>query len=266
MQVLLLKGIDHKYAAAFDKRRSDVDPSVTVHFADALSFDYVNTSDLERVLDGLGDQFSGIILTSPRSAAAIANIFAKCDDQQRYDNLLQRLRSVQVFSVGAATSEPLRPFGIQCLGEQCGSADHLAAFLHSPGILPVNCGSKPIVFLCGEKRRDVLPASFQERNLPLHELIVYSTSVVDHIILPSQLETTPPDWIVFFSPSGIKAVTMLPWSWSRIRKAAIGKTTASALAEYADEVCDETWRADAIAEKPTPEALVDAIFLKMRLH
>jgi uroporphyrinogen-III synthase len=62
-----------------------------------------------------------------------------------------------------------------------------------------------------------------------------------------------PDWVVFFSPSGVKAAQNARGiEWDRVRKAAIGPTTAEALAEAG-------WTAAAVARAPEPVALAGAL-------
>ncbi|CAI5726581.1 unnamed protein product [Peronospora destructor] len=254
--VLLLKAADEMYKAAF----KPIDESahsrrgMEIHFADVLTFEYVNTVQLLDVLTHL-DTYSGILLTSPRSAIAVVNVVKGLDIEMRED-VLEKLRSVSVFSVGTATSRELLPLGVVCKGDDAGSADMLSEYLHKDGNLPVDCKDKPMMFLCGDKRRDVLPDSFQSRGLPLEELVVYQTCPVQNVEFPLKV----PDWIVFFSPSGLNAVKDLHLPWESIRKAAIGKTSAAALHEHAVTTGQTFWEADVIAPKPKPESLADAIF------
>ncbi|KAI9914618.1 hypothetical protein PsorP6_008518 [Peronosclerospora sorghi] len=169
-----------------------------------------------------------------------------------------------VFSVGAATSRELLHLGVICKGDDAGSADMLSEYLHHNGGLPADCKEKPMMFLCGDKRRDVLPDSFRSRGLPLEELVVYQTCAQQNIAIPDECRV--PDWVVFFSPSGLEAVKHLPLPWEYIRKAAIGKTTATALHEHAVGTEKPFWEADVTAPKPTPESLADAIFAFQAEH
>ena len=225
MSVLLLKAPDDKYRRALERRAgsSPSHQSVNVHFAEVLTFEYVNTPQLVDVLTHV-ERYSGLLVTSPRSALAVTTAVNGLDaEHQRL--VLTALQSVSVFSVGAATSRELLSLGVVCKGDAAGSADALAASLHRDGGLPATCTEKPMVFLCGNKRRDVLPDSFRSRGLPLEELIVYETCAVANVALP--VECQVPQWIVFFSPSGVDVVKHLPLPWQSIRKAAIGTPNAS---------------------------------------
>ncbi|CAI5725634.1 unnamed protein product [Hyaloperonospora brassicae] len=258
MSVLLLKAPDDKYRRALERRAgsSPSHQSVRVYFTEVLTFAYVNTPQLVDVLTHV-ERYSGLLVTSPRSALAVATAVNGLDaEHQRL--VLTALQSVPVFSVGAATSRALLPLGVVCKGDAAGSADALAASLHRDGGLPATCTERPMVFLCGDKRRNVLPDSFRSRGLPLEELIVYETCAVSNVALP--VECQVPQWIVFFSPSGVDvAKDRLPLPWQSIRKAAIGTTTAAALHEHAVATGQPCWEADVTALKPTPEALASAI-------
>ncbi|KAI9914703.1 hypothetical protein PsorP6_007080 [Peronosclerospora sorghi] len=142
----------------------------------------------------------------------------------------------------------------------------LSEYLHHNGGLPVDCKEKPMIFLCGDKRRDVLPDSFLSRGLLLEELVVYQTCALQNIAIPDECRV--PDWVVFFSPSGLEAVKHLPLPWESIRNAAIGRhsTFANALHEHAVDKEKPFWEADVTAPKPTPESLADAIFAFQAEH
>lgn len=219
--VLLLKAADERYRAALEvlPTSSEQRRALSAHFADVLTFRYVNTEHLKEGLLHLS-RFSGLLLTSPRSAIAVTRTVEALDADEEEDVLL-KLRALPVFSVGAATSRELVPLDIKCLGGDSGSAEALAEYLHSTeGALPPDCKSKPMLFLCGEKRREVLPDSFRARGLLLKELIVYETCAVDKLAVPEDCGT--PAWVVFFSPSGLKAVKDIELPWQTIKKAAIG--------------------------------------------
>ncbi|DAZ97060.1 TPA: hypothetical protein N0F65_001244 [Lagenidium giganteum] len=262
MDVLLLKTADAKYAAAFQQHaQSMAIGSVSTHFSEVLAFEYLNVEELALVLLQLQSTYSGIIVTSPRASTAIVQVLEAQTDDRTRQTMLANLRAVHVFSVGAATSRDLAELGISCRGEDAGSADKLAELLAQDGVLPTDCASKrkPMVFLCGEKHRDALPASFHDRNLPLCELTVYKSRTTDKLVLPDSLGHRMPRWVAFFSPSGIAAARNLDIPWEDVRKAAIGKTTAAALTAWAEECNQAHWNADVVAPKPTAEALAESI-------
>ena len=123
--VVLLKAADETYKAAFKPMHASThsQQEMEVHFADVLTFEYCNSVQLFNVLTHL-DRYCGILLTSPRSAIAVVNVVNELDVAlQQY--VLEKLRSVSVFSVGTATSRELLPLGVVCKGDDTGSADML---------------------------------------------------------------------------------------------------------------------------------------------
>ncbi|KAI9909319.1 hypothetical protein PsorP6_014971 [Peronosclerospora sorghi] len=166
-----------------------------------------------------------------------------------------------VFSVGAATSRELLPLGVICKCDDAGSADMLSEYLHHNGGFPADCKEKPMMFSVVTSAVMFSQTVF-DRELPLEELVVYQTCALQNIAIPDECRV--PDWVVFFSPSGLEALKHLPLPWESIRKAAI--TTATALHEHAVATEKPFWQADVTAHKPTPESLADAIFAFQAEH
>lgn len=84
----------------------------------------------------------------------------------------------------------------------------------------------PLVFFCGDKRRDELPDLLRQHNITVEELIVYETTVT-----PGQTEQEY-DGVLFLSPSAVESffsVNSLP---PHTICFSIGPTTARALREY----------------------------------
>ncbi|KAI9918263.1 hypothetical protein PsorP6_012056 [Peronosclerospora sorghi] len=128
---------------------SSSDQSHKIDFTEALTFEYLNEAHLLDVLTHL-ERYSGILVTSPRSAIAVSNAVNKLELELK--------------------QQPRREsycLGVICKGEDAGSADMLSEYLHHNGVLPADCKEKPMMFLCGDKRRDVLPDSFRSRGIPL---------------------------------------------------------------------------------------------------
>jgi uroporphyrinogen-III synthase len=253
--IVVLKSADEKYTKAMETRFH----SFHVHFVGVLTFEFFNEDLLKDVLRHLKSKYSSLLVTSPRASQAIVKVLEKLEDKEE---IIKSLQDFPIFSVGKASSKDLNDIGIQCLGEECGSADALVEYFTQEGTLPIESSTMPVVFLCGDKRRDVLPCFFESKGLPFEELKVYRSCQVEKFELPSSLGGSIPEWIVFFSPSGLHAVknTSSKLPWHLIKKASIGKTTAAALQNYADSIQDASWKSDVIASKPTAEALTDSIF------
>ena len=202
-----------------------------------LRFEFIERDTLAETM-GRADAFAGLILTSPRAADALHGLD------------LADWRAKPTFVVGPATAEAARSLGLRTEGEEAGQAEELAERIAA------RLFEVPLLFLCGDRRRDVLPDRLRAAGLAVEERVVYRT----HIDASALRETAGglPEWVVFFSPSGVDAVReVVASSWNRARKAAIGSTTADALraAGFAPA---------AVAAAPTPEALAAALSLAHR--
>lgn len=199
-----------------------------------LTFDFVNREGLRNAL-AKPEAYGGLLVTSPRAVEALKQVFSSV---ARPDEWLEK----STYVVGPGTAAGMRTMGFRPEGEETGSAVTLAPVIANQ--------KKPILFLCGNRSRAVLPEWMAKAGIPYESLRVYETR------LRRDLDFTQvdrPDWIVFFSPSGFEAAQNAPGiDWPRVRKAAIGLTTAQALEEAG-------WPPKAVAEQPTPECLAQAI-------
>ena len=178
------------------------------------------------------ERYGGLLVTSPRTAEALERVGVPAAWQQR-----------RVFAVGPRTAEALRQLGLRPEGAETGSADVLARYLLAQP------PAAPLLFLAGDRRRDTLPEALRAAGLAFDEVTVYRT-LPDADLGPFIAE--PPGWLVFFSPSGVEAVDEGGLALARFRLAAIGATTAAALAERGLPVA-------AVAASPTPAALAAAL-------
>ncbi|MEP0546083.1 MAG: uroporphyrinogen-III synthase [Rhodothermales bacterium] len=179
------------------------------------------------------DAFAGLILTSPRAADALRGLD------------LSAWQSKTTFVVGPATAEAARALGLRPEGEEAGQADDLADRIAARRF------EAPLLFLCGDRRRDALPDRLRATGIAVEERVVYRT-LLDASAL-REPTGRPPDWVVFFSPSGVEAAQeVVAASWNRARKAAIGPTTADALRAVG-------FAPATVADAPAPEALAAAL-------
>jgi uroporphyrinogen-III synthase len=181
------------------------------------------------------DQYGGLIATSPRALEAVAEVFEEDDEVQA------KWTMARTYVVGPRTAEKARTLGLHPNGEEAGNAEELVAAIEADG------PSKPLLFLCGDKRRDVLPDGLFDAGVKYNELEVYSSSTRGNLSLPDDAT-----WLAFFSPSGLQAVESSGIDPTPYRLAAIGDTTARALE-------DAGYPVSAIADEPSPESLADAI-------
>ncbi len=233
-RILLLRQPDEPdpYVAAFEAA------GFRARCVPVLRFEFVNGAALRERLARPAD-FGGLVLTSPRAAEAM----------ERAGPLPAGWGDKPAFVVGPATAAAARTVGLRPEGDGAGEGEALAA--HIAEAVIAGPFSPPLLFLCGDRRRDALPDRLCAAAVPVEELVVYRT-----IPEPAALEglaASPPAWVAFFSPSGVEAALAASgFPWERIARAAIGPTTAAALR-------DAGHPAAAVAAEPTPAALVSAI-------
>jgi uroporphyrinogen-III synthase len=148
------------------------------------------------------------------------------------------------YVVGPRTAGLLDGSGMQLRGAECGSASSLAQ-----KIITEN-PSTPLLYLHGNLSRETLPRELEAAGIQVVGREVYRTTLRPELNLAG---LPAPDWVVFFSPSGVQTVRPAwPRGWSQTRLAAIGPVTAEAIQR-------EGWRAAAVAIRPAEDALLAAI-------
>jgi uroporphyrinogen-III synthase len=194
---------------------------------------------LDRALEERG-RYGSLALTSPRAAAAVAD----------------RIRALgiswedgphpRVWTVGSATAHAL---GESIAAVQRGlpesfTAEGLARAMlaeHAPG---------PVLFPCGERRRDELPAVLRDGGLEVHEVVCYRTLLAS----PAEAMTAMvgATMVAVASPTvvGLLLDTASPFVLPAL--VAIGPTTAAAARAGG-------WHPAAVADAPSTAALATAI-------
>lgn len=200
-----------------------------------------------------------------------------------------------MYSVGPATTRALRAIQqdppLQIFGEHTGNGDALAQFIlgHYGEWYQDRDTKPPLLFMVGEQRRDIIPKTLMDQNLPSHkridvtEVVVYGTGVMESFatdfkaILQETSDRTT-RWVVVFSPTGcdsmLRGLGILEGETGAIKTdrssgttthiATIGPTTRKHLKTFGYEP-------DVCAEKPSPEGVLEAIESyhqnqKMRSH
>ncbi|KAF2028756.1 tetrapyrrole biosynthesis, uroporphyrinogen III synthase [Setomelanomma holmii] len=226
--------------------------------------------------------YGALIFTSQRAVEAFAEIVEdiRREGSQVIDDLLPE--SLPLYVVGPATARGLRSLNLSCpiLGEHTGNGEALAGFMlkHYNSIYP-GAGKSSILFLVGDKRRDIIPKTMQavdlgaERVCKVDEVVIYETgemhSFQDNfsaIWRKNSDAKCEHQWIVVFSPTGCRAMleslnlldaktgqatTTSPRE--RIFIATIGPTTRDYLQDefgFSPDVC---------ADRPSPEGIADGI-------
>ncbi len=202
-----------------------------------LTFEYTGQDVLYNLLKH-PDRYAGLIFTSPRAVEAFSRAFPETGiGKTGWENKT-------LFTVGPRTAAAIRSLGYEPEGEHTGSAEQLAAYIlkrHTGGTL---------LFLCGDRRRDVLPSLLREAGIRTKEVVAYRTRLRTLHVWPGDKK---PDWVVFFSPSCLEAMLKSPeTSLEDISIAAIGSVTAKAVRNHG-------FRVRATAHEPTPGALALAL-------
>ena len=89
-------------------------------------------------------------------------------------------------------------------------------------------GVKEIVFFCGNRRRDELPALLSDAGIKVHEVVVYETTEIPAAI------TDEVCGILFFSPSAVQSFFSANQPKKDVVCFAVGTTTAAALQDCTD--------------------------------
>ncbi|KAF2687889.1 tetrapyrrole biosynthesis, uroporphyrinogen III synthase [Lentithecium fluviatile CBS 122367] len=171
---------------------------------------------------GAGPMYGALIFTSQRAVEAFTGIIEaiRRDGAPSLESCLPE--SVPLYVVGPATARGLRALKLpnDILGEETGNGDSLSSFIleHYNGVHQ-GAGKPRILFLVGEKRRDIIPNTLQSEALPLerrsevHELVIYETGEMQSFQAAfSALSQTNAEvgnrrqWVVVFSPQGCRAM------------------------------------------------------------
>lgn len=127
----------------------------------------------------------------------------------------------KVYCLEGATSQAVKQSEIRC--HIAGTAANAAALAE---VIIKNEEKGPLVFFCGDQRRDELPDLLRQQGVVLEEVIVYETMATPTITGEEY------DGILFLSPSAVRSffsVNILP---PQTVCFSIGPTTARTLQEY----------------------------------
>ncbi|HVQ47782.1 MAG TPA: uroporphyrinogen-III synthase [Gemmatimonadales bacterium] len=189
------------------------------------------------------DRYGSLALTSPRAAAAVAARIRAC-------GISWVGHTPRVWAVGAATAEALQGALGSVQGSfpeasaDLGAAERLAQVMLSAG------APGPVLFPCGENRRDELPGILRANGLVVDEVICY------RMVLASAEQAreavSGASMVLVASPSVLQLLVEACPAAARPALVAIGPTTA-AVARSAG------WQPAAVPTAPSTPALVSAI-------
>lgn len=226
------------------------DADVTLRVQPLLRFaEPESWQSVDAALAELGE-FGALAVTSPRGASALAGRIAMFRAKGAVHGVPWRMPPrLAVWTAGAATAAALGDLvahphcpadgAVRVLG--AGAA--LAEAMLAAGV------RGPVLFVCGDRRRDELPMRLRAAGLEVQEAVCYRTVVAD--VTDARETAAGADVIVVASPS----VAQLLGRCGAVHRPpliAIGPTTTSAAAAAG-------WPAAVTADAPTPAAVARAI-------
>ncbi|KAK2167779.1 hypothetical protein LSH36_24g08000 [Paralvinella palmiformis] len=229
---------------------------VTAVCIPVLDFSFIHLDELWSSLCE-PDRYSGIILTSPRAVQSVTQAIehATRDDRTLWPSLLNSWKCKRTFVIGEATATAAEELGFITAGSDTGNAESLGPLI----VKESKFNQSPLLFPCGNLRREAIPQHLEENNIPFHTIITYET-IKHPSILKNISETcsdVPPDYMVFYSPSGVNftlpVLKEISIDVHKIKCVAIGPTTSQSLENSLHGP------PAAVARKPTPNEVKSAI-------
>lgn len=158
---------------------------------------------------------------------------------------------------------------LQVFGEHTGVGDKLAPFIleHYGEWYKDQEVKPPLLFLVGEKRRDIIPKVLTRAGWRVDEVVIYGTGELESFYddFARHLAETadrPIRWVVVFSPSGcdsmLRALDFLDASTGRAKPKQAGRNTLIATIgpTTRDHLIQKFgFEPDVCAEQPTPEGI-----------
>ncbi|KAF2711631.1 tetrapyrrole biosynthesis, uroporphyrinogen III synthase [Pleomassaria siparia CBS 279.74] len=244
---------------------------------DQVRLDIINASFIST--PGRPAKYGAMIFTSQRAVEAVTQVVEdiRSEGVHLLDHLLPE--SVPFYVVGPATARGLRAMHLHCpiLGEETGNGEALSLFILEHYNSLHQASPKPhLLFLVGDKRRDIIPKTLQSTELDpkrrsrVDEVVIYETGEMQSfkanfmsILQKNKAREVSTQWLVVFSPTGCKAMLEsldLLDNAGRLKSnadrgnifvATIGPTTRDFLIEefgFSPDVCASTPSAEGIAD------------------
>ncbi|KAJ4356983.1 uroporphyrinogen-III synthase [Ascochyta clinopodiicola] len=226
--------------------------------------------------------YGALIFTSQRAVEAFNEVVEDIRKEAScvIDELLPE--SLPLYVVGPATARGLRALNLPCpiLGEETGNGEALAGFIldHYNALYP-DVLNPPILFMVGDKRRDIIPKTLQsealaaDKRAKVDELVIYETGEMHSfktnfttIWRENANSGSKRQWVVVFSPTGCQAMleslNILDVETGKAKKVegsrdtlivTIGPTTRDYL------INEFAFTPDVVAEKPSPDGIAEGI-------
>ena len=178
---------------------------------DALSFIKVSAVTGEKIENEIVDLCHlhvTVVFTSANAVKAVDDIVLHADPEW------------DIYCIGNATLDAVN----KCFrsSEVRGTAKDAASL----AALIIEHGADEVVLFCGDKRLDTLPVALREEDIPVYEVVVYTTTGI------SQKLKRAYDGILFFSPSAVGSFFGANKVSEDTVFFAIGTTTADAIKKH----------------------------------
>ena len=199
-----------------------------------------NWSELDAALMN-ASKFGAVAVTSPRAARALS-------DRLRVLGIEWNDSAPTIWAGGPGTAAELRDLTSRVKVPESqagrGSAETLARAILEAGV------GGPVLFACGESRRDELPGILQESGIHVHDVVCYRSVLASRFEAGSALARGT--MVVVASPSVMALVSEVCEVSARPRLIAAGPTTAVSARAHG-------WPPDAVASDPSTEGVASAI-------
>jgi uroporphyrinogen-III synthase len=190
-----------------------------------------------RLLDG----YKAVAVTSPRAAAALV---ARAGQRGR-DQLADR----QVWVSGARTAAALRDSGAVVHAPNQGRHGEGTALQLAAAMLAARVGS-PVLFPCGDRRRDELVTRLGAAGVKVHPVVCYRTVLAPQADAAAAADLA--DVLLVGSPNVMALMASACAPDRRPELLAIGPNTALAAREHG-------WEPSAVAPAPVVAAIAESI-------
>ncbi|WP_224245836.1 uroporphyrinogen-III synthase [Hyalangium gracile] len=188
-------------------------------------------------------RYRWVVFASPSAVEALMEAL-------REAGTVEHLSHVRVAAVGPRTARTAEGYGLKVVAEPAESTGLGLYEVLRPELHP----DDEVLLPAAEEGRRELELALREQGVRVTRVTAYRTSPAELSAEARELlRTSPPDVVLFASPRTAE-VFLESAGRERLgqsRVVAIGPTTAGALARLGIEVA-------AVAERPTPEGLVDA--------
>jgi uroporphyrinogen-III synthase len=187
-------------------------------------------------------EFQAVAVTSPRAAKAFATRAAALR--------VTAPLGLDAWATGTATAAPLRDlFGEVRQPSSLATMEAGAGTMLAGAMLAAGVGS-PVLFPCGDARRDELPSALKASGISVEEVLCYRSVLAGDDV--ARQVTAGADILLVASPKVATVVARVIPRDERPALVAIGPTTASAARAAG-------WAPAAVAHRPTVAAIVARI-------